>query len=360
MSLFPRLVFDCMQYRNNVKKVAAYCAPFDIGIFVVTKVFRAFRPLVEAIQDLDIDGIADSRLENLEHVSDIPIQKLLLRLPMPSEAERVVNVADISLNSEWETLVTLNEAAGRLSKRHAVILMMEMGDLREGMDNAQFEWILNRIHHLKNIDFIGIGANFSCYGGIMATPEKLNALAANTARFTQVTGVQNPIVSGGNSSSLYLVENGEMPSGINNLRLGEALILGRETAFGNHIFDLSDSLVSLDVELIEIKVKPSYPIGVMTYDAFGEKPQIEDRGMITRGILAIGQQDVDLKGLIPYDENIEILGGSSDHLIVEIKAGDYRVGDIVRFRVNYSALLRLSTSPYVQKRFENIVPSIQL
>jgi predicted amino acid racemase len=343
-----------MQYRNNVKKVAAYCAPLNIGIFVVTKVFRAFRPLVEAIQDLDIDGIADSRLENLEHVSDIPVQKLLLRLPMPSEASRVVAIADISLNSEWDTLVRLNEAAERLSKRHGVILMLEMGDLREGMDNAQFEWILNRIHLLKQLDFIGIGANFSCYGGIMATPEKLSSLAGYAARFTKATGTVNPVVSGGNSSSLYLVENGEIPEGINSLRLGEALILGRETAFGNHIFDLSDSLVSLDAELIEIKVKPSYPIGVMTYDAFGEKPQIEDRGMITRGILAIGQQDVDLKGLTPYDENIEILGGSSDHLIVEIKAGDYKVGDIVRFRVNYSALLRLSTSPYVQKSFENI------
>ena len=88
-------------------------------------------------------------------------------------------------------------------------------------------------------------------------------------------------------------------------------------------------------------------------DAFCEKPSFKDNGIIKRAILAIGKQDISIKGLIPVDERINILGGSSDHLILDIThaSNKYEVGDIVDFRVDYGCLLVAMTSPYIAKYY---------
>jgi len=48
---------------------------------------------------------------------------------------------------------------------------------------------------------------------------------------------------------------------------------------------------------------------------------------------------------------ISVLGGSSDHLILDVEdaAENVKVGDELEFWPGYGALLALSTSPYVQK-----------
>ena len=76
----------------------------------------------------------------------------------------------------------------------------------------------------------------------------------------------------------------------------------------------------------------------------------DDQGSVSQCILAIGRQDIDPAGLTPQS-GISILGASSDHLIVD--SGNYsnrmRVGAEIPFQLNYSALLRAMTSPYVNK-----------
>ena len=107
----------------------------------------------------------------------------------------------------------------------------------------------------------------------------------------------------------------------------------------------------MQAEIIEIKRKPSVPTGEIGLDAFFRKPVFEDRGIRKRALLAIGRQDVDLDQIKPCDEEIEIIGASSDHLIVDVDScsRDYRVGDIIEFNLNYVSILRLMTSEYVRK-----------
>ena len=56
----------------------------------------------------------------------------MIREPMISEADDVVRYCSLSLNSEWAVLSALNAAALRQQKPHKVLLMAEIGDLREG------------------------------------------------------------------------------------------------------------------------------------------------------------------------------------------------------------------------------------
>ena len=159
------------------------------------------------------------------------------------------------------------------------------------------------------------------------------------------------MISGGNSSSIYLIWKEGLPEGINNLRLGESFLLGNDTAYGETVPGCVHDTLTLEAQIVELKEKPSLPIGEVGVDAFGEKPYYEDRGIMKRAIIAVGKQDTDLGGMIPTDAQIEIMGGSSDHTILDVTHSDkeYKGGDIVTFTVEYGAMLKLATSPYVEK-----------
>jgi predicted amino acid racemase len=158
-----------------------------------------------------------------------------------------------------------------------------------------------------------------------------------------------PVISGGNSSSLSLLFQGDVPSRVNNLRIGEAILLGTDTATGGKFTELYDDAFVLEAALAEVKEKPSFPIGTRAVDAFGKTREYVDRGIMRRGILAIGRQDVPIEDLIPMDSRVQIVGGSSDHLIVDLSQVDAKVGDVLQFKLTYGGLLGAYTSKYVSK-----------
>ena len=93
------------------------------------------------------------------------------------------------------------------------------------------------------------------------------------------------------------------------------------------------------------------PIGEIGRDAFGEKPVFEDKGMMKRAILSIGRQDARIENLSPRDGGAEIIGASSDHMLLDVTACKRRlkVGDIMEFNLSYGGLLSVITSSYVSK-----------
>lgn len=346
---YPVLSINLRKIRENARQLLKMCKESGISVSLVSKVLAGDRKTIGDIAGLGFSQLADSRIENLIAFSDINLPKVLLRLPMPSEAEAVVRHADISLNSEIEVIKLLDKEAAKQNKTHGIILIFDLGDLREGIffrDDYLEE--VSEILKLKNIRLLGIGTNLTCYGGIIPTYENLSELIKIKNRIEREFSIKFEIISGGNSSSLHLLPN--IPPGINNLRIGEALFLGRETAYGKILPGLHQDCFELAAELIEVKTKPSYPIGIMGMDSFGRVPEIKDRGLMKRGILAIGKQDAALEDLTPLEENVLILGGSSDHLLVQLN-GDFRPGDTLRFAVNYPGLLRIMTSKYVKKEY---------
>ncbi len=155
-------------------------------------------------------------------------------------------------------------------------------------------------------------------------------------------------VSGGNSANHDWLMSTPDVGKINNLRLGESIFLGRETLHRKPISGLFTDAFRLFAEVIESKVKPSKPYGETCQDAFGNVPEFSDRGPMRRVILGIGLQDVLVTGLTPCMD-VDILGASSDHILIDAKESDLKVGDEVEFNLNYGALLSSMTSPYVAR-----------
>lgn len=361
--MYPRLVIDMKKLQDNLDAVAKITK--DDGrcsMMIVTKAMCADEKVVEMILNHpEVDYIADARIRNIETFSKAARKKgkevVLLRLPMMSEVDKVVELADISFNSEIEVIRLLNEAAKKADKIHKIVLMIDLGDLREGIFFKDKEAILSTVREvvaMSNITLEGIGVNLTCYGAIIPKNDNLQILVDWKDRIENEFGIKLNIVSGGNSSSIYLVEKKELPKGINNLRLGECFLLGNDTAYGTKLAGTVDDAMVCEAQIIELKKKPSMPIGEIGKDAFGNVPYYEDKGDIMRAIIGIGQQDTTLDGMIPLEDGIEFIGGSSDHTVLDVTNAkrELKVGDVVRFKLEYGALLKNTTSKYVEKVYK--------
>ncbi len=373
--MYPRLVIDIKKLEDNVKTLAAITKDDgNCSLMIVTKGLCADLEMVKMLaRRPEVDFVADSRLKNIKSYSkivrDAGKKTVLIRIPMLSEVDELVKYVDVCFNSEMETVRAIDKAAAKEGKVQDVLMMIDLGDLREGIFFENEDEILEdamEIKKMKNVNLYGIGVNLTCYGAIIPKNENLSKLVEIARKIENKTGLKLEMVSGGNSSSIYLIESDKMPrigrmpkdekmpEGINNLRLGEAFLLGNDTAYETEIPNTHHDAIKLQAQIVELKEKPSLPIGEVGVDAFGEKPYYEDKGIMKRAIIAVGKQDTDLGSMTPVDERIEIMGGSSDHIILDLTAcnDDYKLGDIVEFTVGYGGMLKLVTSPYVDRVYE--------
>lgn len=323
-------------------------------VFGVTKVTCGSPEVARAMLAGGASGIADSRLENVAHMLEagVPGPFWSLRAPVPALADDVVRLIDVSLESELETVRALNDAAARLGKRHRIVAMVDLGDLREGMLPADLPAFLDVAEALPAIEVFGIGASLTCYGAIVPTAENLGELVALTEAAERQLG-RRLHVSGGMSSSLDALVAGELPARVDSLRIGESILLGVSAVTREPILGLHTDAVTVSAPVIECLRKPSKPRGISAQDAFGGRPTFEDRGMRLRAICAVGRQDVMPEGIAPLDPLIEVLGASSDHLVLDVDALSEppHLGDAITFVPDYAATLAAFTSPYVTKRF---------
>jgi predicted amino acid racemase len=301
--------------------------------------------------------IADSRLENIQRMKNarISAQFVLLRTA-PSQAESIIENVDISLNTELDTLEKLNYYAARQNKIHQIILMLEMGDLREGIMPDDIFLFIKQVLDLPYLKIVGIGCNLACYGGIKPDNQKMRHLSALTEAVEKKFQISLPLISGGNSANYEWYKSTKEVGRINNLRLGESILLGYEPVQGQAIPKLHTNAFKLIAEVIESKVKPSLPFGKIGRDAFGNIPVFRstypksDRDRHRRAIVALGKQDTLISGLSP-NQDLEILGSSSDHLLLDCKNSYLKVGVGVNFNLDYGSLLTAMTSPFIKKQF---------
>jgi len=202
-----------------------------------------------------------------------------------------------------------------------------------------------------NIEVVGLGANLACYGGVIPSAENMHMLVQIREDCRKATGLPLDILSGGNSASLPLLANGGMPKEINHFRIGEAITLGRNVLDRSPWPGTRQDTFRVIAEIVEVEYKPSIPIGSRGQDAFGGYHDFVDRGIRKRAICNIGRQDVVVDGIMPDDPGIIVLGGSSDHLVLDVEdaRSDIKVGAEIIFYPGYGALLAATTSPYVQK-----------
>ncbi len=348
---YPRVEINLDHLQQNVSRVVERCGSFGIQVAGVIKGATGLPEVAKAFDKGGAAFIASSRLEQLEDAIYAGIEKpmMLIRIPMLSEVKDVVRLADISLNSEFEVIKALNEEARRQGKLHKVILMADLGDLREGFwDKDELVDVAEYIEDkMINIQLVGVGTNVGCYGSISPTVEKLNELVEVAERVEERLGRELEYISGGATSSLMRVWDKNIPKRINLLRIGEGILLARDLQefYGYDMNELYRDVFRLKAEVIEAKVKPTYPVGTIAIDAFAHTPAYVDRGMRKRVLLGMGRVDYgDQNELLPMEKGIEIIGASSDHTIVDVEDAEkeYKVGDIMTFDVCYATMVYLT------------------
>jgi predicted amino acid racemase/arginase family enzyme len=350
----PQITIDLSRIERNARAVVGRCAQSGIQVFGVTKGTCGMPQVARAMLRGGVVGLAESRFENIRRLRDsgISCPIMLLRSPPLSRAEEVVRTVDISLQSELAIIRELSRIAERLARVHDIILMIDLGDLREGIWPNDLLPTIEQILKLRGVRVAGVGTNLSCLGAILPTEENLSQLEGHAYKVERVTGLRLDWVSGGNSSSLPLLLTGRMPKGINNLRIGEAILQGGRDTFLDQPWDeLDTNAFRLSGELLEVKTKPSMPIGKSGVDAFGQKPHFVDEGDRLRAIANIGREDVIVEGMTPVNPGVRVIGASSDHLVLDITdaAPPLTVGDRVDFSLTYGAMLAVMTSEYVEK-----------
>ena len=363
MRQYPQLEFDLALLRSNADAVISRCRGMGIRVCGVVKGVDGLPEAARVLRAAGAEELGTSRLEQVAkcRAAGVPGPRLLIRIPGLTELPDVVALCETSLQSEWPTLLALEEECLRQNKTHRVIVMTDLGDLREGFwDKDELVDVCERVEReLPHVHLAGIGVNLTCYGSTKPTPEKMNELVGLARQVEQRIGRKLEIVSGGATSSFTLVHWGTMPAGVNHLRIGEAILLGKDLQVDWGIRDMDylrmDAL-TLRAEVVEVKDKPTYPIGEFAIDAFGRKPVYEDRGIRRRAILALGRADVgELESLIPREPGLTVIGGSSDHCIVDVEDCPRRlqVGDIVEFSLCYSHMLYATARSDMRIIFKN-------
>lgn len=352
--LGPQVIVDLAIIEANARAITQTCAAQGIEVFGVTKGTCGMPQVARAMLRGGVTGIGESRFENIRRLraSGINCPMLLLRSSPLSMADEVVRYVDISLNSELHIIQALSNAAAQRGKIHDVILMLDLGDLREGIWPDDLEATIEQVLKMRGVRMVGLGTNLLCLSAVKPTRKNLGKLADYARQVEQQFGLKLRYVSGGNSGSLPLLLEEGLPQGINHLRIGEAILQGgRDTFYDQPWSALNRDAFILQGELLEVKRKPSLPIGETAVDAFGNTPTFVDRGERLRGILNIGREDVSPEHLLPINPNLELIGASSDHLIVDIEAvtPPLQVGETVSFHMSYPALLAAMTSEYVRK-----------
>jgi predicted amino acid racemase len=347
----PRIEIALSQIRDNARMLSKLYGQKGISIMGVSKAVLGEPSIVEAMIQGGVKYIADSRIENIQRMKNAGISTrfVLLRTPL-SQAESVVKYSDISLNTEIEILRKLSCYAKAQNKIHQVMVMVELGDLREGVLPCDLPQFIRETLSLPHIKVVGIGCNLACYGGIKPDSENMNELSELVNGIEKEFQINLEIISGGNSANYGWSQSTQNVGRINNLRLGESIFLGCETVNRKAIPGLHTRAFQLVAEVIESKKKPSLPYGEICQDAFGNVPGFQDRGIRQRAIIALGRQDIHLSSL-KSNNTLDVLGASSDHIILDSENHNLQVGDEVRFNLNYRGLLAAMTSPFVSKQF---------
>lgn len=351
----PRIEIDLVKIAHNAKVLVKLYGSKGIGTMAVTKVVCGDPVVADILIKQNIPILADSKLTNIKAMREAGInaQFVLLKIPALSEVDSVIKYADISINTELVVIKKLSKAANDKNMRHKIILMIEMGDLREGILPEDLEDFIQAVLGLPGIEIVGIGANFACFGGVKPSAEKMAHLSSLAENIETKFKLPLSFVSGGNSANYNWFMSTNDTGKINNVRLGESIYLGRETLNRMAIPGLYTDAFTFISEIIEVKSKPSVPYGEIGQDAFGNVPEFQDLGQMNRAIMGVGSQDVLVSGLTPRLD-IDILGSSSDHTVLNIKKSGLKVGDEVMFDLDYGALLSAMTSPYVSKEYTGV------
>ncbi|SHJ81349.1 alanine/ornithine racemase family PLP-dependent enzyme [Flavobacterium haoranii] len=346
--------------RHNFNFLNSLFRERNIHWGIVSKLLCGNTIYLKEIMELGIMEIHDSRISNLKKLKKInpEVQTVYIKPPSKRNISKIIAFADVSFNTEIYTIKMLSEEAKKQNKTHKIVIMIEMGDLREGVLGEELINFYKEVFSLPNIEISGIGTNLNCLSGVMPTQDKLIQLSLYKQLIEAKFNVEIPFVSGGTSVAIPLLLKNARPMAVNHFRIGEALFFGKDLFTGETIEGMHNDVFKLYAEIIEITEKPNNPTGELGENVAGNTYEINDDTDLSetslRAILDFGLLDMQPQYLSSTDDSINIIDSSSDMTVIDISnsKSNYKVGDLVSFNLQYMGALYLLNSDYIEKVFE--------
>lgn len=359
------LVIHSEKIKENIKLLSNYFEKHHIEWSLITKVFSGDKKFLKTILTKDviekINSVGDSRLTSLRNLREVnpDLRTIYIKPPAEIYTDDVVAYADISLNTSLSTIEALNRSAKKKNVIHKIIIMIELGELREGVNRGDIIEFYKKVFQLSNIEVIGIGSNLGCMYGVEPTYDKLLQLSLYKEIISAKFNKNLKFISGGTSITLPLVESNIIPKDINHFRVGEAAFFGISPLEGKPFKDLHTDTFEFYANIIELKEKNIVPDGLISDASIGQTSTYHENDITEtsyKAILDFGLLDVDQKDISTDDKNISFVGVTSDMLVIDVgdnktKSGKtkFKVGDKIKFKLNYMAVARLLNSKFIDK-----------
>lgn len=351
------IVLDFKKLKSNFNYLDNLFKRKNIQWSIVSKVLCGNKDYLKVLQQFKVKQICDSRVSNLKMLKELnpDIETIYIKPPAKRAVKSIVQYADISTNTGIQTIKLLNEEACMQNKTHKIIIMIEMGELREGVMRDDVIDFYYQVFNLSNIEVVGIGTNLSCLYGVLPNQDKLIQLSLYRQLIEEKFHKKIKYVSGGSSVTIPLIFQNLLPKGINHFRVGETLFLGTDVYNNTNLKKMQTDVFVLYSEIIELIEKPFVPTGDMGTNVEGHTYDFDDKLIgktAYRAIVDIGLLDVEDKHITPLDNKISIVGGSSDMFVLDLGNNEtnYKSGDLIAFKMDYMGLLRLMHSKYIDKK----------
>lgn len=362
-----RLTINLTALQHNYETVLGWVEDHGGSLTVVTKALCGHPGVLQALADFGVTSMGDSRIENLRSIrSAAPgVETWYLRPPHTSAVETLIPLCDVSLNSELSTVRDIESTCRRTQQHHKIVLMVELGDLREGVLPGRLLDMVESIRRMPHVDVVGVGANLGCLNGAIPMAEEMAQLCLYHELLELKFNMEIRYVSAGTSAALTMLRDGELPEAVNHFRVGEAIVLGTDPVTGQRLADLRDDVVTVEAEIVELKEKRLIAPndgGIAPFETDVSSDEEIDPGQRGyRAIATIGHVDTDVNGLVPLDPACQIAGASSDVTVLNLgeEKNGLSVGDTIAFRPTYAAFVRLMNNSYTSYRLIETAASPQ-
>ncbi|WP_274476259.1 alanine racemase [Mangrovimonas aestuarii] len=361
------LIIHKDKIQNNIKSLSAFFKNHDIEWSLITKVFSGDMAFLENVLTEDIiqniNSVGDSRLTSLKNLKAVNprMRTIYIKPPAAVYAKDIVKYADISLNTSFSTIIALNKAANEANKTHHIIIMIELGELREGVLRDDVMNFYQKVFNLSNINVIGIGSNLGCMYGVAPSYDKLLHLCLYKQLISATFKKDLKLISGGSSITLPLIDQGTVPKDVNHFRIGEAAFFGVSPLNNEQFENLHTDTFEFKANIIELEEKKIVPEGILSDANIGQTAEFNTEGKSDKSykaILDFGLLDVDQDNLVAFDKGITFVGVTSDMMVIDIGRNEcndgkqrFKVGDQITFKPNYMAVARLLNSKFIDKVF---------
>jgi len=354
------ITLDTEKLKKNYDYLEELLTSNGVTWAVVSKLLCGNKTYLQEVINLGVRQMCDSRVSNLKMIKSISdkVETVYIKPPPNHSIDKIVKYADISFNTEIDTIRLLSKEAKKQDKVHKIIIMIETGELREGVLQEEFLDFYDAVFKLPNIEVVGIGTNLTCMYGILPSHDKLIQLCLYEQLIEAKFNKEIEYVSGGASVTIPLIFQGLLPKGINHFRIGETFFLGTDVYNSVTLDQMENGVFQLYAEIIELTEKRMKPIGEFGKNLLGETVIFEEtddqsetshRALIDLGLLDIDQEHIKLK-----NKNLKIVGASSDMLVVDLGENkeNYQVGSQLEFEMDYMGVLRIMNSKYIDKRIK--------